>query len=220
MGDAKETAFPAESEPSGSPPRRAPTARFGLTGDYGERGGRGEERWRGKGILFLPLPVQGEANLRWQSLKKLRKVWVAQLVVEAQGKQAVLGGGGRGARWVLLGVQVWRQLKIQVSWVRSTHGPKSFSGPVPVESLRSFHQKTDKAEPRVRRFCAEVESTTRDSSEQQWERLICQGRIRSTGSGSPTFPRPERDTHQRSVGRCAQFRFALWVSAHHVRPRP
>lgn len=97
MGDAKETAFPAESEPSGSPPRRAPTARFGLTGDYGEGGGRGEERWRGKGILFLPLPVQGEANLRWQSLKKLRKVWVAQLVVEAQGKQAVLGGGAGSA---------------------------------------------------------------------------------------------------------------------------
>lgn len=92
MGDAKETAFPAESEPSGSPPPRAPTARFGLTGD-GEGGGRGEERWRGKGILFLLLPVPGEANLRWQSLKKLRKVWVAQLVVEAQGKQAVLGVG-------------------------------------------------------------------------------------------------------------------------------
>lgn len=175
----------------------------------------------GKGDSFSPFASARRGELEVAKLEKTSESLGSAVSGGGAGQASSAGGGGgRGARWVLLGVQVWRQLKIQVSWVRSTHGPRSFSGPVPVESLRSFHQKTDKAEPRVRRFCAEVESTTRDSSEQQWERLICQGRIRSTGSGSPTFPRPERDTHQRSVGRCAQFRFALWVSAHHVRPRP
>lgn len=64
--------------------------------------------------------------------------------------------------------------------------------------------------------CAEVESTTRDSAEQQWERLICQGGIRSTGSGarSPTFPHPERAV--RSPGICGAMRgvshCARWVS--------
>lgn len=174
----------------------------------------------GKGDSFSPLASARTGELEVAKLEKTSESLGSAVSGGGAGQASSAGGGCGGAGWVLLGVQVWRWLKIQVSWVRSTHGPRSFSGPVTVESLRSFLQKTGKAEPRVRRFCAEVESTTRDSSELQWERLICQGGIRSTGSGSPTFPRPERATHQRCLGRCAQFRIALWVSAHHVRPRP
>lgn len=67
-------------------------------------GGRGEkERWR-EGVcvgggLFLLSPAPAEANWRWQSGRKLWKVWVAWLAVETQGKQAILGkawGSGLG----------------------------------------------------------------------------------------------------------------------------
>lgn len=67
-----------------------PHARFGFTGEgagWGER----RELAVGKGVLFLLLPAPGEANLRWQRARKLWEVWVAPLVVEVQGKQAVRG---------------------------------------------------------------------------------------------------------------------------------
>lgn len=68
-------------------------------------GGRGEkkDRWRGRRevvVLFLLQPAPAEANLRWRSSRKLWKVSGARLVVEAQGKEAMLGwalGSGRGA---------------------------------------------------------------------------------------------------------------------------
>lgn len=99
----------------------------------------GKERIGGgeRGVLFLLLPAPGEANLRWQRARKLWEVWVAQLVVEVQGKQAVLGEAWDTV-WVPLGGQVRRWLKIQVSWVRFAHGPRGFDGPVTVGSLRTF----------------------------------------------------------------------------------
>lgn len=59
-------------------------------------------------------------------------------------------------------------------------------------------------------ICVGAESPPGNSSEQQWERLVCQGRNRSAGSGaqSSTFPRPVRAARTRDLWGDAH-RFAL-----------
>lgn len=88
----------------------------------------------GKGDSFSPFASARRGELEVAKLEKTSESLGSAVSGGGAGQASSAGGGRRGARWVLLGVQVWRQLKIQVSWVRSTHGPRSFSGPVTVES--------------------------------------------------------------------------------------
>lgn len=69
--------------------------------------------------------------------RKLWKVLVARLAAETQGNKLCLDGHG-GAGWVLLGDQVLKQLKIQVSQVRSAPAPEASRGQRTVGSLRTF----------------------------------------------------------------------------------
>lgn len=78
-------------------------ARFGHTGEAEGGRERREREVEGGcvcgGGLFLLSPAPAQANWRWQSGRKLWKVWVAWLAVETQGKQAILGkawGSGLG----------------------------------------------------------------------------------------------------------------------------
>lgn len=84
-------------------------------------------------------------------------------------------------------------------------------------------EETDKTEPVVRRLVPVPKALRGEGSEQQRQRLVCQGGIRSACPGGPVphLPPPcESRARQGSLGRRARFRVALRVSTHHVRPRP
>ena len=141
VGDAARNPSPAESVPSGAPPPHAPTCKV-----WTHRGGRrweGEARKRGGGRvcvwggLFLLSPAPAEANWRWQSGRKLWKVWVAWLAVETQGKQAVLGkawGSGLG----VIGTPGPQAVKDPSLSGQLCLWPQRLLGARPRESLRTF----------------------------------------------------------------------------------
>lgn len=84
----------------------------------------------GKGGSFSP-PAGASRGKLGVAEKTLGEKFVARLVTEAEGKQAVLGGargGGGAAGWVLLESQVQRWFQIQVSLVRFTKGHRRFHG--------------------------------------------------------------------------------------------
>lgn len=62
-------------------------------------------------------------------------------------------------------------------------------------------EETDKTEPVVRRLVPVPKALRGEGSEQQRQRLVCQGGIRSAcpGAPSPTFPRPARAARARDL---------------------
>lgn len=161
----------------------------------------------GKGGSFSP-PASASRGKLGVAEKTLGEKFVARLVTEAEGKQAVLGGWG-AAGWVLLGSQVQRRFKTQVSSVKFTKGHRRCHGRT-LWGVRTFISRQAR---QSREFgglcrCRKQEPALAQSSSAKGSSAEAGSDLRAPGPRSPLSPTqrgaPGIFGARHAVSRCAR----------------